>query len=134
MLSICFSFRSASNRARSVSRRLMCLSTCRTRKGFIALSLRFNLPSFSSYQVTKPLVITKKQTFVKRDTNHFIGLHSQLHLVISKLLAFTVRLLDLPQDGEFLLRGKSPGVGCVLFSQRVDLSFQILKQGKKKGA
>ena len=29
VLSICFSFRSASNRARSVSRRLMCLSTCR---------------------------------------------------------------------------------------------------------
>lgn len=59
------------------------------------------------------------------DTNHFIGLHGQLHLIIAKLLAFTVRLLNLPQYGQLLLGGKSPGIGCVLFSQRVYLSFKI---------
>lgn len=64
-------------------------------------------------------------SFARRDTNHLIGLHGQLHLVISKLLAFTVRLLNLPQYGELLLRGECPGVGCVLFRQRVYLSFKI---------
>lgn len=59
------------------------------------------------------------------DTNHFIGLHSQLHLVISKLLAFAIRLLNLPQYGQFLFGGNCPGIGRVLFSQGINLPFEI---------
>lgn len=58
-------------------------------------------------------------------TNHFIGLHGQLHLVISELLAFTVRLLNLPKYGKLLLRRKRSSIRCILFSQRVYLSFKI---------
>ena len=56
-------------------------------------------------------------------TDHLISLHGQLHFVIPKLLAFAVRLLDLPQNSKLLFRREGPGVGCVIFCQGVDLTL-----------
>lgn len=54
-------------------------------------------------------------------TDHLISLHGQLHFVIPKLLAFAVRLLDLPQNSKLLFRREGPGVGCVILCQGVYL-------------
>lgn len=90
----------------------------------VVQSWSFSTAAIHVFQGFRYILTTNvNQNIYFEDTNHLVGLHGQLHLVISKLFAFTVWLLNLSQYGQLLLRGKSPGIGCVLFSQGVYLSL-----------
>lgn len=78
---------------------------------------------YSQHTLVK--LVFQNRSIKEWGTNHFVRLHGQLHLIISKLFTFTVGLLNLPQYWQLLFGGKSASVGRVFFSQRVDLSFQI---------
>lgn len=56
---------------------------------------------------------------------HLIGLQSQLNLVVPKLLALPIGILDLLEKPQFFLRRQSPCIADILRGQLIDLWLEV---------